>query len=560
MQTITNELIEKYSSKVKSLRENILSVQENSIPKYKDALNNKYFNFSHDNGFDEMKFFFSELDKIKNDFLMEYFMKLIIYYQKEDYIKIIDNTPILTIFHINSNIRNLYYFKEFGIISEKDRFYLGKLTERFKPLNTYLVSLTSGDSKSCYLNESIFSEMELPLKTLFIDLFSIEDYNNFTNTEIILSKNIQDLVGYKTIKPLTKSTLYGFTHYVLSYVLSNQFKDNVINNDKTIGIETVNDCSITFDNFYNKEYYKSLIRNADFSKSLLSAEWMYHSLKEINNIDYTVVSLGYFKALEQFLYDFIKTHSGEDRLIKRMYYPNLAGKPDKIYLNDSSIKNGFINNMLDSMINFLEDYPDLFIQSISINSITNIINILHEAKKLRNGFLHKDNMSNWEIVNKSRDITYLSLYYLLGTLKIEEKQENVLHIPNHTSNDFQKLCEYLYCNNTASIYYIEDENHCYIGVKQKDELMIIDEINVANYSGVYFTIYSNISSTKKHLSFKELMEIEKKLIKLNIDDPYLIIKEGIIDFCEDGVLFSGPLRKIYEKGKFILNHNLRILD
>ena len=70
-------------------------------------------------------------------------------------------------------------------------------------------------------------------------------------------------------------------------------------------------------NLLNKQflangYMSALASHRGFAKCFMTAEWLFDSLKQSAGfIDLTAISMGYFKAIEQFMYDFVGLHTSE---------------------------------------------------------------------------------------------------------------------------------------------------------------------------------------------------------------------------------------------------------
>lgn len=69
--------------------------------------------------------------------------------------------------------------------------------------------------------------------------------------------------------------------------------------------------------FFDERTMLILIGTHDFAESIITAEWLYSSMKQAKAIDLTVIGTGYFKAVEQLLYELICLHKDEGRKIKK---------------------------------------------------------------------------------------------------------------------------------------------------------------------------------------------------------------------------------------------------
>lgn len=554
-QSALNKIMLEHLNQVKNLREQLF-VQDKLIPINKqEELKNKVLNLSFNTGFEDISFYNKELNKIRAKMLMSYFQTLILE-KKIDNIKIIKNIPILALLHITNKNCELYYFKEYGQLDSANRYLIYQLQLKFNPTTTHLVSLTTGNPNSYIFNESETNNQDMNLETFFNILFNNDEYNVFLSFINKFTKEVNQINSISSIKPLTATTSYFFLKHIKDYLLSDEFKNTImkyndIDNLDSISLETINR------NFFENERYRSVTRKSTFSDSLITAEWMYESLNIINNIDLTVISLGYFKSLEQFLFEFIKSHSGEDRKIKRMRYKELNKRhlPDKIYLNHTAIENEYINFMLDSLIDFLEDpsNKDIFESTIDDSTINHITNCLECAKKARNGYFHKDNITDWEIVQYSREIVLISIYYFLGSIKIEDKQIDSLNIPTIKLTDYTKICEFIYYNRHY-LYKIQTNKEQFLAVANADDKRTIDENNEPIYSGAYVTKYLNVSVDLKELLLEDIPNIQlEKNHLLNLNDPNLTIDICSFEPFEKGFKITSQYKTIYKNMHYYKN-------
>ena len=54
-------------------------------------------------------------------------------------------------------------------------------------------------------------------------------------------------------------------------------------------------------NYLTGGLFKSIIGSQEYAESFLTSEWLFYSLKELNNFDYSAVICGYLKSVEQLL-------------------------------------------------------------------------------------------------------------------------------------------------------------------------------------------------------------------------------------------------------------------
>lgn len=547
--SLTDQIMEKYLNKIIVIREKLFLQDDTISSKIIDDASSGLLNLTLGSGFDDLSFYTKQLDTIKNELLIEYFVNLI----KENNIhnlKIIKNTPILSFLQFHNNKSYLYYFKNYGLPSELDNCILSQLISKFSVSKVHLISLTSGNPKSYLFNDTSLSDpiSELELETFFKNIFNENEYNDFISFTCEFTAKVNSINSISIIKPLTNTTKYHFIKNINSFLLSDKFK-NIIKEDSITLVDKSASLTLINENFFKKERYRSITRKSSYSDSLITAEWMYESLKKVNNIDYTVISLGYFKSLEQFLCELVKSHRNEDKKIKRMTYKELYKLPHKIYLNDSAIKKEYLNFMLDSLITFINDYPDMFMSNIDKVTLEHITFLLNKAKKIRNGYFHKDNMTNWDVVVESRKVTYLTIYYLLGSINIDEKQINALNIPTLEVSNFTKICDFIHYS-TSYIYRIKTNKEYYLAAASTDNSRQIDDNNEPVYSGLFVNKYLTIPVETNEITLDMCTKNKLEKIKLDLNDPTLTIEVCKFTPFEKGFQLIKPYKTIYKNLKY----------
>ena len=128
------------------------------------------------------------------------------------------------------------------------------------------------------------------------------------------------------------------------------------------------DYSKIFDRFSERDYFLSLVYGKIYSESLVTAAWLYDSMKQAQAIDLTVIAMGYFKAAEQFIfslirlndknYDIIDTSSDSAlRILIVSTNPNAENTNISTYKETSKFKL--------PELSLKEQYEDLFINSLN---------------------------------------------------------------------------------------------------------------------------------------------------------------------------------------------------
>lgn len=550
---------QKYLSKVKKLR------KRNAQPDGLDLINeaakpeNAFFDIT-DEHYTNYRFMLDELEKITSELLQEIISNLIKEYQVTD-LYIVSNEPILSLVSIENNKRILYYFKRYGMPTKIDRFFIKEIGRQCSTVGFKLVSLVRKDAGS-YSFDHFFENYDLSMKDFFLLFFNNDEYLAFEEMEKKLTKTAKAHIGYSMVKNLSPYALYSFKRYVNSYIHSKDFASIIAESNVKGNIDSVSVAKIN-KQFFEEGNYAALIGKTQFAQSLITAEWMYYSLLDANSVDLTVIALGFFKAFEQMLCKYILLHSGEDRLIRRLSLPQLKKKPLKIYLNDSSIRNNHINTMIDSLIEFIKDNKDLFIDEITDDeSKDSIISAFYDIKSLRNGYVHSDNITDKQIVEDARKATYIAIYYLLGSFKYRTSDKAVFSIPLNPKPEFERLREYMFYH-AHSIYYIGYNGEIeFTAGALRDDGISYDEFGDAHYTECYINTFLSIGQNKEIITLLDFAEkkVEIEWHKLDFANPNLLVMEGEMRPVETGIEFSGPWRVLYQDGKFIPDEILKVTD
>lgn len=466
----------------------------------------------------------------------------------------IQNAPIFAFINNEDENRVLYYFKKWGFPTDTDKRFVGsalanKIADSFK-----YISLVDNNAQSYIFYNKVddngnIIRTDYSLKELYYSLFDLEEYNHLTDNINSYKHNVSEYIGYITVKNLTPSSTYEFKRKLESELLSKDHFTKLSNHEiDSIPCNVINQINTQF---YSNEFYRSILADNVFGESFLTAEWMYSSLSEVKNVDLTIIALGYFKAVEQLMHDYIVLHSDEDRKIKKMSY--IQNKPPKIFLNKNSIERKMINFMLDSMITFFDDYHDLFDKELGDSDIEYIIQQLDKLKSLRNEYFHKDNINELDTITKARNQAILVISLLLGCLYFRTEDLESFKLSKKEKDESQSLFEYMYYH-SYSVYYIMKNN-------KMSNPFVATRINEVSYNkkGVAFfpnpiiNIFLDIKSTDNKIPLKMIiMDFKVKKEELSINDEITIFEGTMIpSSTENGMDLSGPIKTIFKNGKFV---------
>ena len=156
--------------------------------------------------------------------------------------------------------------------------------------------------------------------------------------------------------------------------------------------------------------YQLLLSNDDFAKSYFTSEWLFHKQMRNDNLDKTYIVAGYLKSIEQLLAHCLKKTAGDG-------FINLV--------NGASVQissEGFARATLGNMQHYIGSLENRAVFDSRISNRTIILlnkQLAQWIKKERNGYFHKDNLSNLEVVSQIRDSTYNIYLLLLGSLSVQ---------------------------------------------------------------------------------------------------------------------------------------------
>lgn len=464
--------------------------------------------------------------------------------------------PFLSFIKSDNTGRILYLFKEFGLQYTLPIEYLNAATKACKADDYKIVSLVEGRASLEFIGYQDLSEDKASEKThlysikqFFEEVFDNEEYQKFIDAIHEITAATKEYSGYRVVKTLTPSTLFSYKKVVEYQIKHFPYRETVSSGISNEQIEEIEE------QFFDKKYFKVMLGNKKFAVSFLTAEWLYDSLKKSGKIDFTAVAMGYLKSMEQFLYDFASLFTNEkDGRGRRI----LAGRNGLINLTDDSIKDKKEDITLGCLTQFFQfaGNKDLIRREIDNATYEYIKNKLYDIKELRNGYFHKDNMDEWDIVEEARDNAYVMFYLFLGAYKIQDT-EGIIGIPNvNSKNDYYRLCEYVNYHDTM-IYYLDygesdEKTGAYFAGTDKN--ISFNEFGDAEYSGVYFRKIPGIDMRKREVTLANIMGGEmrpEEAEKYNEEDLPNTIKIGTMNMTRNGMEFSGPLEKLYVNGEFV---------
>lgn len=375
------------------------------------------------------------------------------------------------------------------------------------------------------------------MKYLFDYYFVNENFSLFKEQFNEFNKSVKESIGYSCIKNLNPHALINFKYITLSKLQNYKYYKLVhspIIPDK--GINKNQECSIGEKDyedincqFKSDVISKLFMTDLSFIESLVTSEWLRESLVDCQAIDLTSIGSGYFKASEQLLYYIICLHKDEHRKIK-LLHSNKDDDLSRVNIN----KNEYLDFSMGSMANFFKNNKDLFNNSI-MYSINYIYEYIFEYCDLRNGYFHKDNIHDMNIIDNIRDKTYKLFFLILGSINFRDKDYIEMKLPSmNYYDDYYRLCEFVNFHSYDLFFIVHGEYKSWYISQPDTDTRIVD--NHVTYSGIYF----------KKLGKEEKYQLDQKGMPNTIYYGKLAINNSKTVGFEPKIIC-----KIFEKGKFI---------
>lgn len=398
-------------------------------------------------------------------------------------------------------------------------------------------------------NSAVFSTSNVvSLLWLFETYFTKSEFDHFKEAALSFTQRVKEYIGFIQVKTLTPKTLISFKRYVDHNLRTFDYKSYLSNYR---GTQVLSDEEYEFvaEKFIDQKAYTILLGNAVYAESFITAEWLFCSMKAAKAVDLTIIAMGYFKAIEQLYYAVICLHKGEGRHIRcgkkcrfcqRAQDMRCYSQNHTLPVSELSINEEFIDSTIGSMEYFFRDNKSLMLDIFPHDTRERIATVLSDAHKLRNAYMHKQNIHDWSIIEDARALAYALVFLLLGAYKYSDEDRQILGLPDSKPyTDYYRLCEYFnyHCNNLFRFSFDDDKRSMHV-IAQPDLHTKIAEEGFIQYSGVYFTILSDQSRQRYCITEHDVPQCiySAKVdfgwegeIKLDLKDVTLIYENGI--FC-----------------------------
>ena len=204
-----------------------------------------------------------------------------------------------------------------------------------------------------------------------------------------------------------------------------------------------------------------MVGNSEFAESFTTSEWLYHSLSGKKNFDFTSVISGYLKSVEQLLYRIVMLNvdnsckismSNANDVITEAISNNIivyqlkGGKWQVVpanaklkykYIDLTSKQTQYMDSSIGTFEFFLRNNKHIFVDSQYAKTIADMVSCFRI--ECRNGFFHTHNLTDWDVVEKTRSNAIFLYYVLLGGCKIPSNKMSELGIIS--SDAFDNLCK-----------------------------------------------------------------------------------------------------------------------
>ena len=304
---------------------------------------------------------------------------------------------------------------------------------------------------------------KIPLQEFFAEFFSKKEYEIYLSSVQTAVSESYKYVGLQSVSNLTPQHLPYFIKGVLKDLstskLSSQtytiFRKSKLKSDiKNILTDCNNQFTakdfIEFDRlFYKEKRYLALCGKENFAHSFITSEYLYQTLREGNEFDYTAIVSGYLKSVEQllsriekFLLDnlpseqlYIKSSRFEKK--NKNEFEDVWKGRKKRHVKFKPANQKYFDTTFAPLVNLIGDDESGWLISDGARSL--IIAYLHiYCSECRNEHFHKDNINDFKEVDIIRNNTLLLFYYVLGGFKFfdnKSKDYQVLGILDRTYED-----------------------------------------------------------------------------------------------------------------------------
>lgn len=457
------------------------------------------------------------------------------------------------------NTKILLSFRDFGIHNRITDIGLKRLNELFPYDDFFYVSFVFDKAYEEIIDHNddesdvTRGTQCLSLKDFFLRFFDPSEYELLCEYLELYKKEVIEYMGVTVTRTLQPNAIPGFKSDIIRTITQKDYYAMLCNicpnhtPSRTLIEKLANQ-------FLDESYYTALIGNNKFAISFLTAEWLYSSLFNIVTIDQTPIILGYFKAIEQILFDFVALQAAPAKA-NRLKTIKINSNSPPVILDEALLASRSRYMTLGTFTNFLAytGNRDLIRSDLcsdpTLDAFGFISGFLRTLTDMRNEYLHRENIDNWQIVDKARDTAFALFFILLGGYFYEQHEKPAMGISNNDSSSPSiSLCEYIHHKALDSHDFFEYPLF-YINRNYKQPLwpdadcsISYDRYGNISYSGIYFHNIGRVDSTTHVELFYSLSELSELTIE---EDVYVINKEDPFKS-----FIKGDRRIVYQSGVF----------
>lgn len=466
-----------------------------------------------------------------------------------------ESGKILALIEEVDGVRVLSIFRRFGINNMIPSGSIHELKEELNFVKHRYISYVSKDAYKeildttnpeidCKSQSSVFS-----LKYYIEETFGEKTYNILVEAVKKFNNKVDEYMGVTVVRKLKPNALFVYKRLLLDKIRNWNF-DGIANR---LNLETSelddNQKKLIDEQFINDEYCRAMVGSCEFAKSFMTAEWLYDAIGNTGFIDETAIAMGYLKAVEQLLYAIVEFNvyekTGRQNTID-------AGKEQKNDLTEEVLAKKREYITLGNLTFFFKRKGNrtLLREVISEDTFGLIGMVMEHTKDLRNGYFHKDNLHDWNLVQHIREDAYSLFYLVLGAYDFRNVTYEEMGIDRDDDDDYIKLCEYFH--KTASsdsvqeipIFYINGATGNNFYNCMQDQKIDYAENGEPIYSGIYFKRPGPVGPNNY------VMIMDKEHLADKIEKGRLIIHQVQNEMKFD---VTGPEELIFSKGKFVYN-------
>ena len=318
------------------------------------------------------------------------------------------------------------------------------------------------------------------LKWFFETYFNMKELLLFHEAFSRFKEIANDFIGFISIKTLSYYSLAYFKIIVEGQLMTFDYY-RLQNKKEKSGYLLPDDWAKINNQYINQRFFLLLRGSGSFAESFITAEWLYNSMKKAKVIDLTTIGTGYFKCIEQLLFELICLRANQ-----KLYFSSKNG--NKKELTNDIILNDKFDFTIGTMAHICEDnLNELIREDLGKYGKESIKKRIFQYGKLRNGYFHKDNIHDWNKIDEIRNYTFDMLFLLIGGFKLSKSDLSKLGYPNiEKFTDYHFLCEYINYH-AGDLFYIQLPNGDeHLVIAKSDYRYNIDDEDIIHYSGIYF--------------------------------------------------------------------------